>query len=210
MLMYTPKKFVQSDPAQLLAFMRENNFAMLVTAHPQRGISASHLPFLIEQDTGSHKLFTHMAEANPQWRELEGRAQVMVVFTGPHAYITPRWYTKDGYVPTWNYTAVHAYGAAQLVADPDRCTALIERTVRAHEHGAGAWSIARLEAERFASLQRRIVHVEIDVDRIEGKFKLSQDKPEPEREALITGLQAEGSPAALAVAELMRRHRARD
>jgi transcriptional regulator len=149
-----------------------------------------------------------MAQANPQWQDLQSRKRVLVVFTGPHAYVTPTWYTRDGYVPTWNYTAVHAYGAAEIVAEPDRCSALLERMVRAHERGANAWSTARLDAERFESLQRRIVHIEIDVDRVEGKFKLSQDKPENERQALIAGLQADGTPSATAVADLMRRHRA--
>jgi transcriptional regulator len=203
--MYTPKKFAQSDPAQLLGFIRDNHFGLLLTFTNEHGFRGSHLPFLIEESAGRYKAFAHMAEANPQWPELAGHPQVMIVFTGPHAYVSPNWYTKDGYVPTWNYTAAHAYGRASVVTDPERCTALTEQMVRAHERGEGAWTAARLDAERFASLQRRIVHIEVDIERIEGKFKLSQDKPEPERRAVIAGLEADGSPSALAVAELMRK-----
>jgi transcriptional regulator len=208
--MYTPKKFALSDIAEQLAFMRENNFGLLLTFTEDQGLTGSHLPFVIDDDGERRRLFTHMAEANPQWRELANRSRVMVVFTGPHAYVSPSWYTKDGYVPTWNYTAVHAYGVASVITDPERTTPLIEKTVQTHERGVGAWTTARLDAERFASLQRRIVHIEIEVERIEGKFKLSQDKPEPERQAVIAGLEADASPAAIAVAELMRRHRAPD
>src|SRR5438067_12583233 len=115
--MYVPAAFAVTDTAKLHPFMRQNSFAVL-TSHAGGGLIASHLPLLLDADAGPHgHLLGHMARANPQWRDVRG--EVMAIFSGPHAYVSPSWYEEEGTVPTWNYVAVHAYGTFRVVEDMD-------------------------------------------------------------------------------------------
>ena len=113
--MYVPSAFAETDLGKLHDFMRHHSFAVL-TSHDGTALDASHLPLLLASDAGTQgQLLGHMARANPQWRRVEG--EVMAVFSGPHAYISPTWYEEPGTVPTWNYMAVHAYGTFHLVEE---------------------------------------------------------------------------------------------
>src|SRR5260221_3049409 len=138
--MYIPRQFREDDPAALREFMQQNNFAVLVT-HQGDDLHASHLPFMVDPSRGEHgTLLAHMARANDQWHDLadslgdaQGR-EAMVIFHGPHAYITPSWYeSAPTNVPTWNLTAVHAYGVPRIIEDHDEMYAMLKRLVGTHE-----------------------------------------------------------------------------
>ena len=128
--MYTPKHFEMNDPAELTAFMQHYNFAALVTSH-EGNITASHLPFMLDASRGEHgTLIAHLAHTNPQWQTFASGQEALVIFTGPHAYVSPSWYEKPTTnVPTWNYTAVHAYGVDRERVEERVVLVEIERVV---------------------------------------------------------------------------------
>lgn len=179
------------DPADVVEVIREQMFATLVT-----GLVASHLPFVLEGET----LYAHMARANPQSALLSGDA--LVIFLGPHAYISPSWYEDRATAPTWNYVAVHCYGRPR-VHDRDETRRNIERLIAVVEADRpNPWSMSELAEEEIEALLRNVVSFEIPVERMEGKFKLSQgDTPERHR-AAIAELERAGSHA---LANAMRR-----
>jgi transcriptional regulator len=202
--MYTPEAFAVDDVATLHAFIGDHGFATLVTA-PGGVPVASHLPFLLETDTGGAPLLSaHLARGNSQWRDLEQLDSVLVVFQGPHAYVSPNWYETPGLAPTWNYTAVHAYGRARLVEDEARTGRLMERLVDRFEGTFDApWHTGRLDDDAFATMLGNIVAIEMPIERLEGKFKLSQNRSPADRRGVVRGLDAGGDPMAAEVARLM-------
>lgn len=175
--MYTPAHFQIDDRDTLNAFMRRYSFATIVS-HDGKIPHATHMPVLLNPTQGSHGcLLSHMARANPQWRHFTG-AEVLVIFTGPHAYISPAWYVTQPAVPTWNYTAVHAYGTPRLVADHDRFAQMLHDLVEFYEaERPNRWH-GTLPAEFRDGLMKGIVGIEIEITRLEGKFKLSQNRPQ--------------------------------
>lgn len=201
--MYVPPSFARTDPAELFAFAESHSFALLVSTRDD-GPFASHLPLLLDRTAGSHgALIGHMARANPQWRDLDGRS-VLAVFSGPHAYVSPSWYESGGVVPTWNYAAVHAVGLFRLVDDPDAITGIVADTVAVYEGGMPApWQLDA-GAEYVRRLAAGIVGFRIEVERWEGKWKLSQNHPAERREKVAAALAGSADPDAQAVARLMR------
>ena len=130
--MYVPAHFAEPDPGTLHEFIDGHPFGLLVSHHDGRPF-ATHLPFLLDRSAWpSGTLFGHVARQNPQWQELAGQP-VLAVIHGPHAYISPTWYQSDRTVPTWNYVAVHAYGTARLIEDPDELVALVRELTRVSE-----------------------------------------------------------------------------
>jgi transcriptional regulator len=203
--MYIPAPFAERDPETLQELIRENSFGLLVSHGPD-GPVATHLPFLLEPG-GPHglgRLVCHMARENPQWQALAGGARVLAVFGGPHAYVTPRWYARGGSVPTWNYVAVHAYGPAETVHDPDRLRGMVAALSAAHEAGRpDPWSPAEMKAAALTAMLKAIVGVEIPIDRLEGKRKLSQNRSVADRAGVIAGLDGQGDEASRALAAAM-------
>jgi transcriptional regulator len=203
---YVPASFAETDPAALHGLMRRHSFAVL-TSHGQSGLVASHLPLLLdadaEADAGPYgRLLGHMARANPQWRDVRG--EVMAVFAGPHAYVSPSWYGERGTVPTWNYVAVHAYGTFRLVEGRDELLDILRRSVTAYESGRPApWAFDDAEPH-VEALLKAVVGFRIEITRLEGKWKLSQNHPEERRRRVSAALAAEDSADARAVAALMR------
>jgi transcriptional regulator len=198
---YTPPAFREADRDALLALMREYPFAALVT---REGASAcaSHLPFLVDAHAGPWgTLRGHMARANPQWRHLEEQEEVLVLFQGPHAYVSPTWYRQPRSVPTWNYVAVHAYGTPRLV-EGEPLLALLDDMVREFE-GEEGWKLGPAD-DWLRSLARGIVGFEIRLTRVEGKRKLSQNRPEEDREGAADGLARRGGDDRAAIARMMR------
>jgi transcriptional regulator len=129
--MYVPAAFAETDPAKLHEFIRRHGFAVL-TSHGEGGLFASHLPLILDVETGPHgTLVGHIARANPQWRRVEG--EVLAVFSGPHAYVSPSWYEEGGTVPTWNYVAVHAHGTFHVVEERDGLLDILRRSVMIYE-----------------------------------------------------------------------------
>ncbi len=194
--MYVPGDFAVEDRAALARVIRENPFGLLAGVLDGAPF-ASHLPFLYDGD----RLLSHMARANPQWRAIDGRTEMLAVFSGPHAYVSPRWYQSTPAVPTWNYVAVHVHGAPRVIDDAGEVRALLDRLVAEYE--GDAWTLGS-QGEDFAGrMMRGIVAFELPVARIEGKFKLSQNRPVQDRRGVIAGLRETGDPADAALAELM-------
>jgi transcriptional regulator len=202
--MYRPRLFDIDDKSALFQVMRDNSFALLVSGGGN--LVASHIPlFLDAGGDGPARLLGHVARANDQWRGFDGTAEAMAVFQGPHAYVSPSWYASEVMVPTWNYVAVHAYGRPRVVDDAARTRAHLETLVGTYESPAtGPWSMARLPDDYVARMIKGIVAFEMPIERLEGKFKLSQNRSAADREGAIEGLEQSGDAVAIEVARLMR------
>jgi transcriptional regulator len=212
--MYTPPHFVEADVAALHALMRASPFALLATARAGEAPLATHLPLLL--DAGRGKLGTligHVARANAHWRAFDGKTPALAVFSGPHAYVSARWYPSARQVPTWNYEVVHAVGAPQRIDDPARVFELLRTLMAENEAvlpeaaralGKGPRELADIPFPHLDKLARGIVAFELPIARLEGKRKLSQNKKPSERRALIAGLRAAGSGGAAAIADAMQ------
>jgi transcriptional regulator len=202
--MYTPKHFEVTDRALLADLMRRFSFATLVTTHEGRPL-ASHLPFLVYPDTGERgSLIAHMARANEQWRDFASGAEVLAIFQGDHTYITPSWYMAHPSVPTWNYMVVHAYGVPQMIADEARVADILRTLVDTHEAGFETPWPMDLPDEYMRKMMRGIVAFEIPITRLEGKFKLSQNRPAIDQQRVIDALDAGGDPVERRVAAMIR------
>ncbi len=156
------------------------------------------------------RLIGHLARANPQWRDLADGVAALAIFHGPHAYVSPSWYaTKQEtgkVVPTWNYVAVHAYGRLKVFDDPDRLYEVVGRLTEVHEADrAEPWSVTDAPAGFIRSQLKGIVGLELGVERLEGKWKLSQNRPVADREGVIAGLGQRPAESERQVADLMRR-----
>jgi transcriptional regulator len=202
--MYIPAVFRENRLEILHAHIREHSFGTLVS-QVSGELFATHLPFLLDEARGPNgTLLGHMARANPHWQGFQSGVESLVIFQGPHAYISPGWYVSEQSVPTWNYTVVHAYGSATLVENPRRVRELLERTVRTFEgEGQEAWSTARVDESYIANMARGIVAFELPIARLEGKRKLGQNRPAADVEGAAAALRAHGDALGLAVAELM-------
>jgi transcriptional regulator len=201
--MYVPKAFREDDINTLHKFMREHSFATLITVH--EGVPfASHLPFILDDRRGPNGiLLAHMARANPQSHDFVNEQEVLVIFQGPHAYVSPSWYEVELSVPTWNYAVVHAYGIPRLMKDGEELYKLLKILIETHEaQFENPWPF-QLPNDYLQKMIRGIVGFEIEITRLEGKFKMSQNRTESERENVIAALQE--SSDTLAVAELMKR-----
>jgi transcriptional regulator len=200
--MYSPSYNRLEDRAELMAFMRSNSFALLVTGTGGT-LHASHLPVQIRADKNI-VLDMHMAKNNPQWQEFFDD-EVMVVFSGPHAYVSPRWYEEQERVPTWNYAAVHAYGVAKLIDERKRKHQNQRELVRTLDP---QWlpKFDALRPEYVDKMLDGIVNFEIEVTRLETRWKLSQNRSRREQELIARQLEKSGDSSERALAALTRRH----
>jgi transcriptional regulator len=199
--MYVPAAFDESDPARLQAFIRQHSFAVL-TSRYEGGLMASHLPLLLDAEAGPRgHLLGHMARANPHWRRVEG--EVLVVFSGPHAYVSPSWYEEQGTVPTWNYVAVHATGTFHRVEDREPLLEILRRSVSTYERPrSNPWTFDD-SATHVETLLKAIVGFRIEISRLEGKWKLSQNHSEARRLKVMRALESQPDQESQAVAALM-------
>jgi transcriptional regulator len=203
--MYLPTVFAESRPEILLQIMRENSFATVVTA--AGGVPfVSHIPVLIDHDgnvPGGIKIRVHVARANPHGDQLAAGEQVLAIFHGPHAYVSPSWYEDPGNVPTWNYVTVHATGRARPL-DRSELRALLDDLVALHERAAPTpWRFDSLPADQVDALMDAIVGFEIAVDRLEGKVKLSQNRSREDQRRVREQLRTSVDPTAHGVARWM-------
>lgn len=200
--MYVPSHFAENDRARLIDLMRRNSFALLISSHEDRPF-ATHLPLLYRPEPGEHGcLLGHVAKANPHWQALADHP-VLVVFQGPHSYVSPSWYGEPG-VPTWNYAAVHVYGRVRLIEDRDEFRELLRALTAVYEAGsAEPWRM-----EQAGDLPERmmggIVGFEIEITEIQGKFKLSQNRGPADRDSVVRHLSESADETARATARLMR------
>jgi transcriptional regulator len=203
--MYIPKAFLEEDQPLLHELMRQYNFATLVTQH-EGAPFATHLPFMLDAERGPHgTLLAHMARANPQWHMFASGQPALVIFQGPHAYITPSWYEPIApSVPTWNYAVVHAYGVPRVVEEREALRGMLERLVDTHE--AGFEQPWRLNApgDYMDRMMRAIVGFEIEITRLEGKLKLSQNRPAADQRRVAAELAQSEHALDVGVAELMQ------
>jgi transcriptional regulator len=204
--MYVPKTFEVTDSSTLHEFIETYSFGTLVTVAGEQPI-ATRLPLILDQTSGRHgTLLGHVARANPQWRSFDGDRQCLVMFDGPHAYVSPSWYATSPAVPTWNYATVHVYGIPRAIHDAAQLSALVDRLVGIYEAGMAKPWPANLPADFKASMLKAIVGFAIEIDRIEGKFKMGQNRPVEDRIGTVARLESSSDPAARALAELTRRH----
>ncbi len=187
--MYTPPFNRIEDREAINAFLHANGFATLVTRDGS-ALHASHLPVLLDEDpNGWGALRSHMARANIQWRHLESNPEVLCIFHGPHAYISPSWYVMQHTVPTWNYAAIHVYGTAVIV-DPAALEKIVRDTTEKYESVMPKpWQIPLSETE-IDRMLKAIVGFEIRITRIEAKFKLGQNRSQEDQESMLRALQA--------------------
>jgi transcriptional regulator len=201
--MYVPASFAETDLTTLHNFVEQNSFGLLVSQVDGQSF-ASHLPFLLDRESAPNgALVGHMARANPQWREAQGQT-ALVVFPGPHVYVSPTWYETEQVVPTWNYVAVHAYGPIHVIEDPPALLNIVERSVEIYEHAMPQpWRFdsSTTFAKRMLS---RIVGFRIEIERIEGKWKLNQNHPVERRKKVVRALRQRDGENSRAVAELMQ------
>jgi transcriptional regulator len=203
-VVYLPPAFTETRDDILLAHIERHDFALLVTSGTA-GLIASQIPFLAERRDGTLYLQAHIARANPQAADLDGAGEALAIFPGPHAYISPGWYEAGPAVPTWNYASVHAYGPARSIADPAWLRDLVRRLSARHEaREPAAWDMQALPEAYVQSMLNGIIGIEIAVNRLEGKFKLSQNRPAADRPRIIAALQRRADPESDAVAQLMR------
>ncbi len=194
--MYIPRAFAEQDRETLAGMIRAYPFGLLVTTVD--GVPfASHLPFLLEGE----RLLAHMARGNPHWRGFAAGGDSLAVFQGPHAYVSPRWYADAEAVPTWNYVAVHVYGRPRVIEDAAETRRLLDQLVEIYE--AGAWRLGDRDAAYAARMMRGIVALEMPLARIEGKLKLSQNRPEADRRRVASELSAAKEPLAAELGRLM-------
>jgi transcriptional regulator len=184
--MYVPAHFSQNDPPRLFEFIEQNSFGLLVSQLGGEPF-ATHLPLLLDRTAGpSGTLIGHVARANPHWQTPD--RNVLAVFSGPHAYISPSWYETENVVPTWNYLAVHAYGRLQIVEDHDATVEMVQDFVAFYEKSMPRpWTISQGDAF-IDKMARSVVGFRIEVSRLEGKWKLNQNHPRERREKVIDAL----------------------
>ena len=199
---YVPPSFAETDLTKLQDAIEQYSFAVLTSAGGGE-LTASHLPLLLDRfPPPNGTLLGHMARANHHWRTAANQPS-LAVFSGPHAYISPRWYEAERVVPTWNYVAVHVYGTLELIDDPVEILALLHRTVEHYESSLPEpW---RLEdpPQFLEQLAQQIVAFRIPIDRIEGKWKLNQNHSPDRREKVIAALTKRPDAQSQAIAELM-------
>jgi transcriptional regulator len=202
--MHRPSIFRNDNAHELAAFIRGNGFGMLV-AHGAKGLEASHLPFFLKEQEGDLTLTCHVAAPNPLSELLDEEREVLVSFTGPHGYISSKWYDHLN-VPTWNYVAVHAHGTARLVHDPKEKYADICELVDHYESDPAHAALMRQLPERFLqSHLDALVGIRIRVERLEGVSKLSQNRHERDYRNIIEQLEQSTNPMDHALAQEMRK-----
>jgi transcriptional regulator len=199
--MYIPKHFEQNDRQKSIAFMQRYHFAVLVSVKNTIP-AATHLPFVIEERDNEIVLVSHLSRENNQWKTFEG-AEVLVIFSEPHAYISPSLYEVAENVPTWNYVAVHAYGTARILSSPEEQIGLLEKMMTSFDAAyLDQWKT--LDPSYKENLRKGIVAFEIVVNRLQGKEKLSQNKTVAERVNIVKHLEESEDTLKAGLAKLMK------
>lgn len=203
-MVYLPPAFTEKRPEMLIGHIERYDFGLLVS-HGAAGLVASHIPFLTERAGDRLHLQGHLARPNPQVADLAQGGEVLAIFHGPHAYISPNWYATGPSVPTWNYADVHAYGTVQLIEDEEWLHRFLVRLSERHEaRNPVPWRMEDLPEPYARSMLKGIVGLDIAVTRLEGKYKLSQNRPAADRPGVIDALEAQDDDEPRAIARLMR------
>jgi transcriptional regulator len=204
---YIPEYFRVPDHEDAIKFMRANPFAILISS-TDAGPFATHLPLFVRATPGEEKvvLHGHVAKANPHWRHLEQHPQCLAIFHGPHSYISPSNYTVLESVPTWNYGAVHLYGNAQVFSSPEALQGVLHELIHTFEPAyAAQW--ASLDGGFRERMLKQIVGFEIEVTKMEAKFKLNQNRSREDQQNVIASLEKAEDTTVSGVARLMKEQR---
>lgn len=203
--MYIPAHFCENDLAIMQALMREYSFATLVSTTDEGIPIATPLPLLLESEPAPYgTLKAHMALGNPQWRTFRQDRDVLVLFQGPHAYISPSWYEEALSVPTWNYATVHAYGIPRIMEDPTELYAFLKVLIQTHEaQFADPWPFEQVPGEYVEKMIQGVVGFSIEITRLEGKWKMSQNRSPRERARIAEELCKSQDPSRAIVGELV-------
>lgn len=207
--MYIPVHFQQTDLRAMHALMRAHPFATVVS-HNADGVNANHLPMVLAEGGSEYGVLAcHLPRANPLSQQLRAGAEVLVIFNGPSAYISPSWYPSKAeagrVVPTWNYAVVHARGCVKVIDDPAwLATHLAQLTDQQEAAFAHPWALADAPADYSAGLMRALVGVEISISSLQGKWKLSQNRSPADHAGVVRGLQSAGGSAGQQLAAWMQ------
>lgn len=200
--MYIPEAYQMNDREAALDFIEKNSFGILVS-HSDK-LEGTHLPFIIKRDGEGTYLYGHMARANPQWKGISG--EVLVVFSGPHVYVSPSWYeTTNRRVPTWNYVTVHVYGQFELVTNLEEVVSILGETIDFFESAyEKPWGLGEADTDYLEQLYPHIVGFKIKITRIEAAHKLHQDHSIETQEGVIHNLEQGGNDHSRKIAEMMK------
>jgi transcriptional regulator len=209
--MYNPRWFKEDRLQFLHAEIRKIGFGTLVTSAAS-SMLASHVPLMLDTSRGEQGiLYGHIARGNLQWRDTTPGSEGLAIFLGPDAYVTPRWYQtkkEDGkVVPTWNYVAIHVRGPVTFFEDPERLREVVTELTALHESAAeDPWKVTDAPVDYIQAQLKSIVGFEMPITRVEGKWKMSQNRPEPDREGVIAGLEERNQIRDSEVSTEMRSH----
>ncbi len=190
--MYTPSSFKEENPDVLFELIETYNFGVLFSQHGEAP-EATHLPFLVDKNRGANgTLIAHFAKANKHWKSLDESKEVLAVFQGPHTYITPSWYKNRETVPTWNYATVHVFGKPKVIHNLDELREMVTRLTHFHEDQVDSdWSLEE-SGKHFEIDLKAITGLEIEITRMEGKFKFNQNRKEEDQRNVIENLEKLG------------------
>ena len=202
--MYISKLYREEDREKIIGFLKQNEFATLVTYDGEKP-TASHLLMEVVED--GERLFVngHMSRANPLWKTFEKNSEVLVIFQGPHTYISPTWYNHVN-VPTWNYQAVHVYGSPRIVTDHAEAYNLLSKLIKRHE-AENQYKLETLPQDFVAKEMKGIVAFQIEATRIEANYKLSQNRNDEDYHNIVSRLEERDDEMSHGVAEAMKEKR---
>jgi transcriptional regulator len=203
--MYVPRHFAQNDRQRTHELIRDHALATLITEVDSR-LEVTHVPVVLDGDRGEHgTLRFHLARANLTARALEGEQEILLVFTGPHTYISPDWYEDTQRVPTWNYAVAHVYGVPRVLDDRE-LRHLLDDLSHAHESRLpkSPWTLDKLPAELVEKMCRAIVGFELPISEIQGKWKMDQNRADADRAGVVAALDSLDGEERRAVADTMR------
>ena len=204
--MYTPKLYREEDPSKILQFLKENEFATLVSYDGEKPL-ASHLLVDVIEEREQWLVNGHMSRANMLWKTFDSNREVLLIFQGPHTYISPTWYNHVN-VPTWNYQSVHLYGKPRLVTESEEAYSLLQKLVRRHEH-SGHYKLETLPQDFVRKEMNGLMAFQIEVTGIEANYKLSQNRNDEDYWNIVSQLEKREDELSHGVAEAMKQNRAR-
>jgi transcriptional regulator len=202
--MYISKLYREEDREKILEFLRQNEFATLVTIDGEKP-TASHLLMEVVEDEGTLFVNGHMSKANPLWKTFEKNPEVLVIFQGPHTYISPTWYNHVN-VPTWNYQAIHVYGSPRIVTDHEETYSLLKKLIERNEADS-QYRLESLPQDFVEKEMTGIVAFQIEVTRIEANYKLSQNRDNEDYHNIVSRLEEREDEMSHGVAEAMKKQR---
>lgn len=201
--MYIPKRYLATDREEIVAFMKQYSFATIITSRDNHPV-ATHLPFVVSVKGDTLSLTSHFAKANEQWKDVVEN-EVLVIFSEPHAYISPRHYDQELSVPTWNYIAVHAYGKGEIITDAGKTLKILESSIQTYEASyMQQWN--SLPEEYKVKMVKGIVAFEIVVTDLQAKKKLSQNRTEAEQTRIVGSLSGSNNKNERDIAAYMKQN----